>query len=122
MTPDFTTTPPNWAHRSCTGRHGNWSRAAKGIDCRADAVGAEVYEFDGIPDRILAHNAHQAFAEITSNNLRELEDELDDARREVHRLEDELEEAEDQVDTITRKIQAIQTTKPKQASIHPSLL
>jgi len=103
--PEFTTTPTDW------GAHGNWTRIAKGIECKADATHALVYKFEGFPDRILAHDEHHAFSEITTINLKALEAKLRNARWDVSRLEEELEEAEDKVQTLKEQITAIKTTK-----------
>jgi septal ring factor EnvC (AmiA/AmiB activator) len=108
--PEFTTEQPDWGARRPTGTHGNWTRIAKGIECKADATQALVYKFEGFPDRILANDEHHAFSEITTTNLKALEARLRDARWEVDRLEEELGEAEDEVETLRQQIRAIRAT------------
>jgi TolA-binding protein len=111
--PEFTTTPPDWGTRRPTGSHGNWSKIATGIECKSDATDALVYKFEGFPDRILAHDEHHAFSELTTSTLKTLEAQLRDAHWEVDKLQDELEEAESQVQTLKEQIRAIKAVTPR---------
>jgi len=122
MIPDFTTTPPDWLHRSPSGRHGNWSHTANGIQCRADAIDALVYQFDGLPETVLAHDGRHAFDSLTTQSVKDLEDDLYEAKREVERLEDELDDAQTEVDRLERQIKAIKTAKHTSRSSHPTFL